>query len=501
MTATLPTVPLLIQGEFVESATTQWRDVVNPATQEPLARVPFATADEINAAIASAKAAFKTWRKTPIGARARIFLKLQQLIRENMADLAATLTAEQGKTLADAEGDVFRGLEVVEHAANIGTLQMGEFAENVASGVDTYTLLQPLGVCAGITPFNFPAMIPLWMFPMAIATGNTFVLKPSEQDPMSTIRLVELAIEAGIPAGVLNVVHGGVDIVNGICDHKDIKAISFVGSTGVGTHVYNRASLAGKRVQCMMGAKNHAIVLPDCNKEQTLNALAGASFGAAGQRCMALPVVILVGEARNWVNEIAERAKGLKVGNGATPGVDVGPLVNKNARARVDNLIASGVEQGATLVLDGRNPQLEGAEANGNFVGPTLFTDVTVDMDIYKQEIFGPVMCVMGAETLEDAIQIINDNPNGNGTALFTQSGAAAHKFQEEIEVGQVGINVPIPVPVPLFSFTGSRASKLGDLGPYGKQVVTFYTQTKTITKRWFDEANAGGVHTTISLK
>ena len=460
-----------------------------------------ATQEELDAAVAAAKEAFKTWRYTPIGTRARIFLKLQQLIRENIKEVAAILTREQGKTLPDAEGDVFRGLEVVEHAANIGTLQMGEFANNVAGGVDTYTILQPLGVCAGITPFNFPAMIPLWMFPMAIATGNTFVLKPSEQDPMSTIRLVELAIEAGIPAGVLNVVHGGVDIVNGICDHKDIKAISFVGSTGVGTHVYNRASLAGKRVQCMMGAKNHAIVLPDCNKEQTLNALAGASFGAAGQRCMALPVVILVGEARNWVNEIAERAKGLKVGNGATPGVDVGPLVNKNARARVDNLIASGVEQGATLVLDGRNPQLEGAEANGNFVGPTLFTDVTVDMDIYKQEIFGPVMCVMGAETLEDAIQIINDNPNGNGTALFTQSGAAAHKFQEEIEVGQVGINVPIPVPVPLFSFTGSRASKLGDLGPYGKQVVTFYTQTKTITKRWFDEANAGGVHTTISLK
>ena len=497
----IPQVPLLINGEFVQSKTTEWRDVVNPATQEVIARVPMATQEELDAAVAAAKEAFKTWRYTPIGTRARIFLKYQQLIRENIKEVAAILTREQGKTLPDAEGDVFRGLEVVEHAANIGTLQMGEFANNVAGGVDTYTILQPLGVCAGITPFNFPAMIPLWMFPMAIATGNTFVLKPSEQDPMSTIRLVELAIEAGIPAGVLNVVHGGVDIVNGICDHKDIKAISFVGSTGVGTHVYNRASLAGKRVQCMMGAKNHAIVLPDGNKEQTLNALAGASFGAAGQRCMALPVVILVGEARNWVNEIAERAKGLKVGNGATPGVDVGPLVNKNARARVDNLIASGVEQGATLVLDGRNPQLEGAEANGNFVGPTLFTDVTVDMDIYKQEIFGPVMCVMGAETLEDAIQIINDNPNGNGTALFTQSGAAAHKFQEEIEVGQVGINVPIPVPVPLFSFTGSRASKLGDLGPYGKQVVTFYTQTKTITKRWFDEANAGGVHTTISLK
>ena len=497
----IPSVPLLINGEFVESKTTEWRDVVNPATQEVIARVPMATQEELDAAVAAAKEAFKTWRYTPIGTRARIFLKLQQLIRENIKEVAAILTREQGKTLPDAEGDVFRGLEVVEHAANIGTLQMGEFANNVAGGVDTYTILQPLGVCAGITPFNFPAMIPLWMFPMAIATGNTFVLKPSEQDPMSTIRLCELALEAGIPAGVLNVVHGGVDVVNGICDHKDIKAISFVGSTGVGTHVYNRASLAGKRVQCMMGAKNHAIVLPDCNKEQTLNALAGASFGAAGQRCMALPVVILVGEARNWVDEIAERAKGLKVGNGATPGVDVGPLVNKNARARVDNLIASGVEQGATLVLDGRNPQLEGAEANGNFVGPTLFKDVTVDMDIYKQEIFGPVMCVMGAETLEEAIQIINDNPNGNGTALFTQSGAAAHKFQEEIDVGQVGINVPIPVPVPLFSFTGSRASKLGDLGPYGKQVITFYTQTKTITKRWFDEANAGGVHTTISLK
>ena len=497
----IPSVPLLINGEFVQSKTTEWRDVVNPATQEVIARVPMATQEELDAAVAAAKEAFKTWRYTPIGTRARIFLKLQQLIRENIKEVAAILTREQGKTLPDAEGDVFRGLEVVEHAANIGTLQMGEFANNVAGGVDTYTILQPLGVCAGITPFNFPAMIPLWMFPMAIATGNTFVLKPSEQDPMSTIRLCELALEAGIPAGVLNVVHGGVDVVNGICDHKDIKAISFVGSTGVGTHVYNRASLAGKRVQCMMGAKNHAIVLPDCNKEQTLNALAGASFGAAGQRCMALPVVILVGEARNWVDEIAERAKGLKVGNGATPGVDVGPLVNKNARARVDNLIASGVEQGATLVLDGRNPQLEGAEANGNFVGPTLFKDVTPEMDIYKQEIFGPVMCVMGAETLEEAIQIINDNPNGNGTALFTQSGAAAHKFQEEIDVGQVGINVPIPVPVPLFSFTGSRASKLGDLGPYGKQVITFYTQTKTITKRWFDEANAGGVHTTISLK
>ncbi len=307
--ALAPTVKLLIGGKFVESQTTEWRDVVNPATQQVLARVPFATPDEIDAAVASAKEAFKTWKKTPIGARARIFLKYQQLIRENMAELAAILTAEQGKTLPDAEGDVFRGLEVVEHAASIGNLQLGELANNVASGVDTYTLLQPLGVCAGITPFNFPAMIPLWMFPMAIATGNTFVLKPSEQDPMVTMRLCELALEAGIPPGVLNVIHGGEMAVNAICDHKDIKAVSFVGSTKVGTHVYNRATLAGKRAQCMMGAKNHAIVLPDANKEQTLNAIAGAAFGAAGQRCMALPVVMLVGEAQKWIPELVAKAQ------------------------------------------------------------------------------------------------------------------------------------------------------------------------------------------------
>ncbi|MET0383326.1 MAG: aldehyde dehydrogenase family protein, partial [Burkholderiaceae bacterium] len=278
MPADVPRVPLLINGDLVQSRSERWRDVADPATREVLARVPLATADEVDAAVAAARHAFTAWRKTPIGARARIFLKYQQLIRENMGELAATLTAEQGKTLADAEGDVFRGLEVVEQAANIGSLQMGELANNVANGVDTYTLLQPLGVCAGITPFNFPAMIPLWMFPMAIACGNTFVLKPSEQDPMVTMRLAELAMRAGVPAGVLNVVHGAEDVVNAICDHPDIKAISFVGSTRVGTHVHRRASLAGKRVQCMMGAKNHAIVLPDAHRQQTLDALAGASF-------------------------------------------------------------------------------------------------------------------------------------------------------------------------------------------------------------------------------
>ena len=493
-----PTVKLLINGEFVDSKTQQWLPVINPATQEVLARVPLTTAEEVDAAVAAGKAAFKTWRKTPIGTRARIFLKLQQLIRENMKDLAATLTAEQGKTLADAEGDVFRGLEVVEHAASIGNLQLGEFAENVASGVDTYTVLQPLGVCAGITPFNFPAMIPLWMFPMAIATGNTFLLKPSEQDPLVTMKLVKLALEAGVPAGVLNVVHGGADVVNAICDHSDIKAISFVGSTKVGTHVYNRASLNGKRVQCMMGAKNHAIVLPDANKEQTLNQLAGAAFGAAGQRCMALPVVIMVGEAQTWIPDLVAKAKSLRVGAGQD-NPDVGPLISCAARERVTGLIAKGVEQGAKLELDGREVTVEGYP-NGNFVGPTIFSEVKPGMAIYDQEIFGPVLSLMSADNLDEAIEMINANPNGNGTAIFTQSGAAARKFQEDIDVGQVGINVPIPVPVPIFSFTGSRASKLGDLGPYGKQVVAFYTQTKTVTARWFDDEASRSVNTTISM-
>ncbi|MDE2402483.1 MAG: CoA-acylating methylmalonate-semialdehyde dehydrogenase [Burkholderiales bacterium] len=500
-THAVPTVPLLINGEFVQSRSTQWREVRNPATQEVLARVPLATADEVNAAVDAAKTAFKTWRVAPIGVRARIFLKYQQLIRENIKDIAAVLTAEQGKTLADAEGDVFRGLEVVEHAANIGNLQLGELANNVASGVDTYTVLQPLGVCAGITPFNFPAMIPLWMFPMAIACGNTFVLKPSEQDPLSTMKLVELALQAGIPPGVLNVVHGAQDVVNALCDHPDIKAISFVGSTKVGTHVYQRATLAGKRAQCMMGAKNHVVVLPDAPKEQTLNALVGAGFGAAGQRCMASSVVVFVGESAQWIPELAQRALTLKVNAGHEPGTDVGPVISTSAKARILGLIEQGIAEGATLELDGRQATVPGYE-QGNFIAPTLFSGVKPGMAVYEQEIFGPVLCTMTVDTLDEAIALINANPNGNGTGLFTRSGNAARKFQEDIDVGQVGINVPIPVPVPIFSFTGSRGSKLGDLGPYGKQVVMFYTQTKTITERWFDEAaEPAGVNTTINLR
>ena len=494
-------VRLLIDGQWVDSSASEWRDVVNPATQQVLARVPFATAEEVDAAVAAAQRAYATWRLTPIGARMRIMLKLQALIREHSPRIAATLSAEQGKTLADAEGDIFRGLEVVEHACSIGSLQMGEFAENVAGGVDTYTLRQPLGVCAGITPFNFPAMIPLWMFPMAIVCGNTFVLKPSEQDPLSTVMLVELALQAGVPPGVLNVVHGGKEVVDALCTHADIKAVSFVGSTAVGTHVYDLAGKHGKRVQSMMGAKNHAVVLPDANRAQTLNALVGAAFGAAGQRCMATSVAVLVGNTREWILELKALAAKLKVNAGCEAGTDVGPVISRRALQRVTELIASGVEQGATLELDGRGVQVPGYE-QGNFVGPTLFSGVTTEMRIYTEEIFGPVLVVLTVDTLDEAIALVNRNPFGNGTGLFTQSGAAARKFQSEIDVGQVGINIPIPVPVPFFSFTGSRGSKLGDLGPYGKQVVQFYTQTKTVTARWFDDDSVNdGVNTTITLK
>ena len=495
------TAKLLIDGKFVESTTQEWRDIVNPATQEVVGRVPFATKQEVDAAVAAAAKAFQTWRLTPLGTRMRLMLRFQDLVRQNMKRIAETLTAEQGKTLPDAEGDIFRGLEVIEHACSIGTLQQGEFSENVAGGVDTYTLRQPIGVCAGITPFNFPAMIPLWMFPMAIVCGNTFVLKPSEQDPLSTMELVELALEAGIPAGVLNVVHGGKEVVDAICTHPDIKAISFVGSTHVGTHVYNLGSQHGKRVQAMMGAKNHAVVLPDANREQTLNALAGAGFGAAGQRCMATSVVVFVGASKDWLPELVERARGLTVNGGTEANTDVGPVVSRAAKERILGLIEAGVKEGATLSLDGRDVKVKGYE-QGNFIGPTVFSGVTTDMTIYKQEIFGPVICVLEAATLDDAIALVNRNPMGNGVGLFTQSGAAARKFQSEIDVGQVGINIPIPVPVPYFSFTGSRGSKLGDLGPYGKQVVQFYTQTKTVTSRWFDDATVNdGVNTTISLR
>jgi len=494
-------IPLFIDGQPVRSQSPEWRDVINPATQEVVARVPFATVDEVNRAVASAKEAFKSWRKVSLAQRMRIMLKFQALVREHTPELAALITEEHGKTLPDAEGEVGRGLEVIEHACSITSLQLGEIAENAAGGVNVYSLQQPIGVGAGITAFNFPVMLPCFMFPLAIATGNTFILKPSEQDPTSTMRLVELAHEAGIPAGVLNVVHGGADVANQICDHPDIKALSFIGSTHVGTHIYNRAGAAGKRVQSMMGAKNHCVIMPDANRSQAINNVIGSCFGAAGQRCMANSVVVLVGEAKEWLPEMIERSKEMKVGPGTQRDADLGPLVSPQARDRVVSLIDAGVAEGATLALDGRNISVDGYP-DGNFVGPTIFTDVKPEMRIYSEEIFGPVMCVVCVDTLDDAIEFINANPNGNGTSIFTSSGWAARRYENDIDVGQVGINVPIPVPVAFFSFTGSRASKLGDLGPNGKQAIQFWTQTKTVTSRWFEpDSESLGVNTTISMK
>ncbi len=494
----IPNVPLLINGEKVQSAASEWLDVLNPASQEVVARVPMASVEEVDKAVASAKAAFQSWRNTSQGTRMRVMLKLQQLVRDNTQKLAELITLEHGKTLPDAEGEVGRGLEVIEHACSIVSLQLGEYAENAGTGIDVYTVIQPLGVCAGITAFNFPVMLPCFMFPIAVACGNTFVLKPSEQDPSASLFLAELAHEAGLPPGVLNVVHGGPDVANRLCEHPDIKAVSFIGSSHVGTQIYQRASNAGKRCQAMMGAKNHCVILPDADKEVALNQLVGAAFGAAGQRCMATSVAVMVGEAKDWIDEFVEKSKGLKVNAGSDRKADLGPLVSPRAKQRVAQLIQSGVDEKASLLLDGRDVAVQGYE-NGNFIGPTIFSDVKEEMAIYREEIFGPVLCIVCVDTLEDAVEFVNRNPNGNGVAIFTQSGGNARYFQNNIDVGQIGINIPIPVPVAWFSFTGSRGSKLGDLGPNGKQALLFWTQTKSVTARW--ASHDKGVNTTIAQK
>lgn len=494
-------INLYINGAFTASKATAYLPVENPATQEIIAEVPLTELAEIDQAIALAGEAFKTWKEVATPERARLFLKYQHLLKEHQKEIAEILATENGKTFADAMGDVWRGIEVVEHACSIPTLMMGETVENVARAVDTYSYIQPLGVCAGITPFNFPAMIPLWMFPMAIACGNTFILKPSEQAPMTAMKLAELFQQAGFPKGVLNIVHGSKDQVNHILNHEDIRAISFVGSVPVAEHVYRTGTHNLKRVQAFGGAKNHMVVMPDANKQQVINNLVGASCGAAGQRCMAISVAVLVGEAQNWVNEIKEALSTIKPGVWSDDNAAYGPLINKQAKEKVLRLIKSGYDQGAEVLLDGSDCVVPGYE-KGYFVGPTLFNKVTTDMDIYKEEIFGPALLLVTADTLDEAIEIINNNPYGNGTSIFTNSGAAARKFQHEIQVGQIGVNLPIPVPLPFFSFTGWRKSFFGDLHSYGKQGVRFYTETKTITARWFEEDVPGGkVNMTINLK
>ncbi|XP_057825420.2 methylmalonate-semialdehyde dehydrogenase [acylating], mitochondrial [Cryptomeria japonica] len=486
-----PKVKVLIGGEFLDSQAQEWIDVINPATQDVVSRVPLTTADEFQAAVNAAKQAFPAWKNTPVTTRQRIMFKLQELIRRDMEKLAMSVTTEQGKTLGDAHGDVFRGLEVVEHSCNMASLQMGEFVENVSTGIDTYSIRQPLGVCAGICPFNFPAMIPLWMFPLGVTCGNTFLLKPSEKDPGAAMLLAELAMEAGLPPGVLNIVHGTHDVVNQICDDPNIKAVSFVGSNVAGMHIYARASAKGKRVQSNMGAKNHAIIMPDANVDATLNALVSAGFGAAGQRCMALSTAVFVGGSKQWEEGLCERVTRLKVSAGIEPGADLGPVISKQAKSRIYNLIESGVKDGARLVHDGRGIEVPNYK-QGNFVGPTILADVTADMECYKEEIFGPVLLCMEAGSLEEAIDIVNRNPYGNGASIFTTSGVSARKFQHEIEAGQVGINIPIPVPLPFFSFTGAKASFAGDLNFYGKAGVQFFTQIKTITAQWKDLPGQG---------
>jgi malonate-semialdehyde dehydrogenase (acetylating)/methylmalonate-semialdehyde dehydrogenase len=439
----------------------------------------------MEAAAANAAATFKTWREVPVQQRVRIYLKYQQLIRDNMDALAASITQEQGKTLADAQGDVFRGLEVVEHTCSAATLMMGETLENLASNVDTFSIRQPLGVAAGITPFNFPAMIPLWMFPLATAAGNTFLLKPSERDPGCSMLLAKLAMDAGLPAGVLNIIHGSNAAVNFICDAPEIKTISFVGGNMAGEHIHARGSKNGKRVQANLGAKNHGVIMPDADKETVLNALTGAAFGAAGQRCMALSVAVFVGDSAKWIPELAERARKLNVGPGNAPDTDVGPMISPAAVQRANEIIGASVKSGAKLEFDGRHPTVPKGFEKGNWLGPTILSNVTPSSECYKEEIFGPVLSVMTVPTLEAAMELLNSNMYGNGCALFTTSGAAARKFTHEIDVGLVGINVPIPVPLPQFSFTGSRGSIRGDINFYGKQGMQFYTATKTVTTNW----------------
>ncbi|KAJ7596880.1 methylmalonate-semialdehyde dehydrogenase [Mycena floridula] len=471
-----------IGGEFTESKTSSWIDILDPSSQTLLSRVPQTTPGEFEQAVDAAATAFKSWRLTSVLTRQKFALELQYLLRQNADAIASSIVLEQGKTMGDAHGDLLRGLQVVETAAGITSTLLGENIE-VSKDMDTYTRRLPLGVCASIAPFNFPAMIPLWSIPMAVVTGNTLVLKPSERDPGAAMIIAELCQRAGLPPGVLNIVHGGPDTVNAICDHPAIKAISFVGGDKAGKHIYERGTKNGKRVQANLGAKNHAIIMPDTNRNLAVNSILGAAFGAAGQRCMALSVAILVGEAQSLLPELVERAKKLTVNGGFEKDADLGPLISPAAKARVTDLIASAEAQGGTIHLDGRGLTVPGYP-DGNFVGPTIITAST-KMRCYEEEIFGPVLVVLNADTIDEALDIINSNRYGNGASIFTQSGATARKFESQVNVGQIGINVPIPVPLAFFSFSGNKASFLGDINFYGKSGINFYTQTKTITSLW----------------
>jgi malonate-semialdehyde dehydrogenase (acetylating)/methylmalonate-semialdehyde dehydrogenase len=477
----LDSVPAWIDGKAV-SPSGRSGEVYNPATGLVTKRVPFCDAPVIDAAVKSAAAAFPAWRDTPPLRRARVMQDFLALLKKDQKNLARIVTEEHGKTLPDAMGSVQRGIEVVEFACGIPHLLKGEYSENVGTQVDTHTLRQPVGVCVGITPFNFPVMVPLWMFPMAIACGNTFILKPSEKVPSASVRMAELLKEAGLPDGVLNVVHGDKVAVDALLNHPQVSAVSFVGSTPIAKYIYETCAKGGKRVQALGGAKNHAVVLPDADIEFAAEALIGAAYGSAGERCMAISAVVAVGAAGDPLVKLLEKkAKAIKIGPGDKDGVDMGPLVTAEHRNKVLSFVNKGKAEGARVVVDGANAGIK----EGFFLGTTLFDHVKPEMEVYKNEIFGPVLVVLRADSLEEAIALVNSNPYANGTAIFTESGGAARRFQNEIQVGMVGINVPIPVPVAFYSFGGWKSSLFGDLHVHGVESVKFYTRTKAVTTRW----------------
>jgi malonate-semialdehyde dehydrogenase (acetylating)/methylmalonate-semialdehyde dehydrogenase len=478
-------VEMWVDGKRRRATASRFGDVTNPAAGAVTRRVPFCNAADVDAAVKAASAAFPAWRDTPLLRRARVMQKFLQLLQANQQELARLVTEEHGKTLADAMGSVQRGIEVVEFACGIPHLLKGEHSENVGSGVDCHTVRQGIGVCAGVTPFNFPVMVPLWMFPVAIACGNTFILKPSEKVPSASMRMAELFKEAGLPDGVFNVVHGDRETVDAILNHPGIHAVSFVGSTPIAKYIYETCARNGKRVQALGGAKNHAVVLPDADLEFTADALIGAAYGSAGERCMAISAVVAVGAAGDpLVALLKKKARAIMVGPGEKEGVEMGPLVTAQHRDKVKAYIDQGVKEGATLVVDGRGLTVPGHES-GFFLGTTLFDNVKPGMKIYQDEIFGPVLVVLRSEKLEDAIELVNRNPYANGTAIFTESGGAARRFENEIQVGMVGVNVPIPVPVAFYSFGGWKNSLFGDLHVHGAEGVKFYTRTKVVTTRW----------------
>ncbi|MFN8518207.1 MAG: CoA-acylating methylmalonate-semialdehyde dehydrogenase [Chloroflexota bacterium] len=488
---TLPRVSHWMGGALVPGASGRSGPVYDPATGRQSKEVDFASADEVAAAVAAAKAAFPAWRATSLSRRTEILFNIRNLVAERRTELGALLTAEHGKVPSDALGEIARGLENLEFACGVPQLVKGQYSEQASTGVDVYQIRQPLGVVAGITPFNFPAMVPMWMFANAIACGNTFLLKPSEKDPSASLFLAQLLHEAGVPDGVFNVIQGDRVAVDAILDHPDIKAISFVGSTPIARHIYETGTAKGKRVQALGGAKNHMVVLPDADVQMAADAAVSAAYGSAGERCMAISVVVAVGEvAEPLVAAIQDRLPRIKVGPGTDPEAQMGPLVTREHRDRVASFLDRAQAQGASVVADGREHDLY-RDGEGFFLGVSLVDKVTPDMDSYCTEIFGPVLEVVRVSSYPEAVQLVNDNPYGNGTAIFTRDGGAARQFQFEVEAGMVGVNVPIPVPVAYYSFGGWKASLFGDLHMYGPEGIQFYTRAKVVTSRWPDPSTS----------